>query len=108
MAMKCLKTETEVSAHLFDKKELPFSLSSLVFYFITRGTGKNLCLGPTQLHPTVLYTPKSSTKATGNKTPVGHSSSNTGSAGRNLRSHTQDTRDTDREAGMRLTKFPLG
>lgn len=55
MTLKCFKTKTDGSAYLFDKKELEFSLSSLVLYLITRGTEKSLCSGLTQVYPNVLY-----------------------------------------------------
>lgn len=68
MTLKCFKTKTDGSAYLFVKKELAFSLPSLVLYLITRGTEKSLCSSPSQC--AVLPCPPQ--KATGNQTPVGH------------------------------------
>lgn len=52
MALKCLNTETDGSVYLFDK-ELSFSHFSLVLSMPEQY--RSLCLGPTQRHPTALY-----------------------------------------------------
>lgn len=70
MALKCLRTETEGSVSLFDKKDYHFH-SNLLLYLITRGKEKKESTpGTNSTSSQPCYTPKSSKKPLANKYPL--------------------------------------